>query len=220
MRPAHSRRDPALQIACNMKMPGIYLAYAAIMFVFGRRRQAFIWIYRDSSGHAGRVVLIARKIFDLHGAAIATSAYALMTLSPAYFGLAAHATHFVMLPALLGIWMLFRVERNGRLLDCLGGGCLFGIAFLMKQPGIFFVFSADSTWLGSVLPGKSRGGGCWRGWAFIRSDACCLFSRSALAENRRRVPANSGSGPFPTRANMQRCFHSMKVLRTRSTFSR
>ena len=132
---------PPYQIACNMKMPGIYLAYAAIMFVFGETpagiHLGFIAIHLAT---LAVLFLIARKIFDLHGAAIATSAYALMTLSPAYFGLAAHATHFVMLPALLGIWMLFRVERNGRLLDCLGGGCLFGIAFLMKQPGIFFGF--------------------------------------------------------------------------------
>jgi hypothetical protein len=132
---------PPYQLACNMKMPGIYLTYAAAMSVFGQTPAGI---------HLGLLVvhlaalavffLIARNFFDLYGVAIATSAYALITLSPAYLGIAAHATHFVMLPALLGIWMLFRMEKNGRLLDCFAGGCLFGIAFLMKQPGMFFGF--------------------------------------------------------------------------------
>jgi hypothetical protein len=82
--------------------------------------------------------LVARKLLGLHGAALATAAYALMTLSRVYVGLAAQAEHFVMLPALLGIFMLFRLQKDGRLVDCLAGGCFFGIAFLMKQPGVFF----------------------------------------------------------------------------------
>jgi hypothetical protein len=81
---------------------------------------------------------VARKFLDLCGAAVATAAYALMTLSAAYLGLAAHATHFVLLPALLGIWMLLRLETGGRLSGFLGCGSLFGAAFLMKQPGMVF----------------------------------------------------------------------------------
>ncbi len=130
---------PPYQLAYSMKMPGIFLAYATAMSVFGQTPAGI---------HLGLLVVhlvtlallffIAQKFLDLYGAATATAAYALMTLSPAYLGLAAHATHFVVLPALLGIWMLFRMEKTGRLLDCLAAGCLFGIAFLMKQPGMLF----------------------------------------------------------------------------------
>jgi len=130
---------PPYQLAYDFKMPGLYLSYAVMMFVFGQTPAGI---------HLGLLVvhlatlavlfLVARKLLDLHGAAIATAAYALMTLSQAYLGLAAQAEHFVMLPALLGILMLFRLEKDGRLVDCIAGGCLFGVAFLMKQPGMFF----------------------------------------------------------------------------------
>ena len=130
---------PPYQLAYNMKMPGIYLAYAGLMALFGQTPTGI---------HLGLLVvhlatlavlfLLARKLLDLPGAAVATAACALMTLSPAYLGLAAHATHFLMLPALSGVWMLFRVERHGRVLDCLVCGLLFGLTFLIKQPGLFF----------------------------------------------------------------------------------
>lgn len=132
---------PPYQLACHTIMPGIYLAYAAVMSVFGQTPAGIhLGLLVIHLATLAMLFLIARKFLDLHGATIATAAYALMTLSPAYLGIAAHATHFVMLPALLGTWMLFRIEKNGRLLGCLAGGCLFGIAFLMKQPGMFFGF--------------------------------------------------------------------------------
>ena len=130
---------PPYQLACNMKMPGTYLAYAAVMAVFGQTPAGIhLGLAVVDLATAALLFLIARKLLDLYGAVIATAAYALMTLSPAYFGLAAHATQFVMLPALLGIWMLLRVEKSGRLWGWLGCGGCFGVAFLMKQQGVVF----------------------------------------------------------------------------------
>jgi len=130
---------PPFQLATDVKMPGIYLAYATAMSVFGQTAAGI---------HLGLLVvhlttlivlfLIARRFLDLYGAAIATAVYALMTLSPAYLGIAAHPTHFVMLPVLLGLWLLLRMKETGGLFDSLASGCLFGIAFLMKQHGVFF----------------------------------------------------------------------------------
>ena len=95
-----------------MKMPGIYLAYAAIMSVFGETPAGIhLGLIAIHLATLAVLFLIARKFLDLRGG-YRHLAYALMTLSPAYYGLAAHATHLLMLPALLGIWMLFRVERN------------------------------------------------------------------------------------------------------------
>ena len=130
---------PPYQLACNAKMPGTYLAYAAGMAVFGQTPAGIhLGLLAVHLATVAALFWIARKFLDLPGAAFAAAAYALMTLSTAYLGLAAHATHFVLLPALLGIWMLLRLEQNGRLSGCLGCGCLFGAAFLMKQPGAFF----------------------------------------------------------------------------------
>src|SRR5271165_714198 len=130
---------PPYKLVYSMKMPGIYLAYAALMAVFGQT-PAGIHLGLLVVHLASLVVLflLARRLFGLAGAALATSAYALMTLSPAVFGLSAHATHFVVLLALLGVWMLLRFEKSQRWRDCFASGCLFGIAFLMKQPGMLF----------------------------------------------------------------------------------
>ena len=151
---------PPYQLAFNMKMPGTYLAYAAGMSVFGQT-PAGVHLTLLAVHLAALAALfgIARKLLDLRGAAVATAACSLMTLSPAYLGLAAHATHFVLLPALLGIWMLLRLEESGRLSGFLGCGCWFGAAFLMKQPGMVFGLFGG-LYLSWILPGWkiTRGG--------------------------------------------------------------
>jgi hypothetical protein len=132
---------PPYKLAYNMKMPGTYLAYAAIMAAFGQTPQGIhLGLLAVHVGSLLLLFLIARKLFGLSGAGLATSAYALMGLSPSYFGLAAHATHFVLLPALMGIWLLLRFDGDRRVRLCFASGCCFGIAFLMKQPGMFFGF--------------------------------------------------------------------------------
>jgi len=130
---------PPYQQASDFKMPGLYLAYAAMMSVFGQTPAGIhLGLLVVQLATWGLLFLIARRFLDLPGAVIATAAAALMTLSPAYVGLAAHATNFIMPPALLGIWLLLRREGNGRWFECLAAGGLFGIAFLMKQPGMIF----------------------------------------------------------------------------------
>src|SRR5260370_28207286 len=58
---------------------------------------------------------------------------------PYVLGLAAHATHFVVMFAVAGTLLLSRsLDRQSRILS-LASGSLFGFALLMKQPGLFFV---------------------------------------------------------------------------------
>jgi 4-amino-4-deoxy-L-arabinose transferase-like glycosyltransferase len=123
----------------NMKMPGTYLAYAAIMRAFGEEPAGI---------HLGLLVVnllsillvfqVAREFLDFAAAAAAAAVFGILALSPAFLGLAAHATHFVVLFALLGVRRLLRFEDSRRGRDSLLSGIFFGIAFLMKQPGIFF----------------------------------------------------------------------------------
>ena len=130
---------PPYKIASNMKLPGVYISYAGIMAVFGQTARGI---------HLGLLVLnlataavlfpVARKFMDFTGAVLAAAVYAIMTLSPAYSGLAAHATNFVMLPALIGIWMLLRMKERERTIEYFLCGMFFGIAFVMKQPGACF----------------------------------------------------------------------------------
>jgi hypothetical protein len=132
---------PPYQLAGEIKVPGIYLAYAAMMSAFAQTPAGIHFgLLLVHLATLAVLFLIARKLLDLQGAAFATAAYALMTLSPSCLGLAAHATHFVLLPGLLGLWVLLRLEKKGRWFHGLAGGCLIGVAFLMKQHGLFFGF--------------------------------------------------------------------------------
>ena len=213
---------PPYKLAYNMKLPGIYLAYAAVMSVFGQTPAGIhLGLLAVHLATLAVLFLIARKFLDLYGAATATAAYALMTLSPAYLGIAAHATHFVMLPALLGSWMLFRMEKNGRLFDCLAGGCLFGIAFLMKQPGMFFGFlgglylgwisvAAKITWRQILARLGLYSLGC-----LLPFLAVCIWLKIAGV-----FPQFWFWDHLPTRGNMRPSFRSMRALKMRSLISR
>jgi hypothetical protein len=134
--------EPPYKLIYNMKMPGIYAAYALIMAVFGQTpagiHLGFILI------NFGAIVLIyflGRRFLEPAGAIIASAIYALLSLSPSVQGINAHATHFVVLAALGAILALLRAQASGRLAGFFWSGALFGLAFLMKQPGgAFAVF--------------------------------------------------------------------------------
>jgi hypothetical protein len=59
--------------------------------------------------------LCVRELFDDYAATIASAVYALMSISPAVVGFAAHATHFVVLAALGGFWCLLRGLKSALL---------------------------------------------------------------------------------------------------------
>lgn len=130
---------PPYKEAYNMKLPGTYLAYAASMAVFGQTptgihlglaivNAATIWL----------MFLLGRKLLDAAAGAVAAVTYALMSLSPDVLGLAGHATHYVVLPAVGGILLLLIALEQRSLWRHFAAGILFGLAFLMKQHGVFF----------------------------------------------------------------------------------
>jgi hypothetical protein len=147
---------PPYQEAFNMKLPGTYLAYAASMAVFGQTptgihlglaivNAATIWL----------MFLLGRKLLDPVAGVVAAVTFALMSLSPEVLGLAGHATHYVMLPAVGAILVLWHaIERTraaaakagketpvvtrGSLGLLFASGVLFGVAVVMKQHGAFF----------------------------------------------------------------------------------
>jgi hypothetical protein len=147
---------PPYQLAYNMKLPGTYAAYALILAAFGQ----------TSSGiHLGLILVnacetlltfvIARRLFGVIGGVVSGASYALLSTSPYVLGLAGHATHFVVLAASAGILVLLQATRNKKDGLVFGAGVLFGLAFLMKQPGfVFLVFAA--VWLLWTNAGDQR----------------------------------------------------------------
>ncbi len=129
--------------AYNMKFPGTYLMYALIMALFGQTTQGIhIGLIVVNCSAILLVYLLARKMIDDLPAAVAAGTCGVLSLSSSVFGFAAHATHFVVLPALGGtLLLLSALEKENFRLYFLSG-TLLGISTMMKQPGIFFVLFA------------------------------------------------------------------------------
>src|SRR5439155_2795952 len=131
--------------------------------------------------------LIGRKLLDEITGIVAAISFALLSLSPSVLGLAGHATHFVTLFALAGTWALLKSLKSEATsptskvqspkpsqnpessisasshqpstihYQLFLAGFLFGIAFLMKQHGVFFgifggIYLLFSQWSGVQSP--------------------------------------------------------------------
>jgi len=131
---------PPYKLAYNMKLPGIYAAYAGIFAVFGETAAGI---------HLGLLVVNAATTILLYfltarlsgrlAGVVASCCYALLSTSSSVMGFEAHATNFVVLPALLSILLLLSAFETGSWWTFLASGVFSGIAFLMKQHGAFFV---------------------------------------------------------------------------------
>src|SRR5882724_1655793 len=136
---------PPYKLAYNMKFPGTYAAYAAIMSIFGQTIFAIhLGLILVNAVTIALIFFVGRRLIDSTTGIAAAMTYAVLSVSPSVLGLAAHATNFVMLPALGGTLLILKVYDFGR--NAFGrlfaSGLLFGLAALMKQSGAFFVVFA------------------------------------------------------------------------------
>jgi hypothetical protein len=139
----------------NMKMPGIYAAYAIILAVFGQTHTGV---------HTGLLVtnavtillvfLLVKYLTDSFAGVFAAAAFAVMSLAQSVQGIFTHAEHFVILFAVAGILLLVLAVDHNRLVLLLAASILLGISFLMKQHGIAFIVFAGLYLLFSQLRRK------------------------------------------------------------------
>ncbi len=149
---------PPYQLACNMKLPGTYFAYALGMAVFGQtitgvhltllvaNALTIVFIFLLGRALAGNAVGVA-----------ACASYALMSTSTTVLGLAAHATQFVVLFAVPGTLLIWRALQTGNKRTIFFSGLLYGLAFLMKQPGLVFGLFGLAVLLWREKPANFRG---------------------------------------------------------------
>ena len=147
---------PPYQLAYNMKLPGTYAAYALILAAFGQTSSGIhLGLTLVNACETLIIFVMARRLFGVIGGVVSGASYALLSTSPYVLGLAGHATHFVVLAASAGILVLMQAMRTKNDWLVLGAGVLFGLAFLMKQPGfVFLVFAA--VWLLRTGPCDQR----------------------------------------------------------------
>ncbi len=150
---------PPYELAYNMKFPGVYYAYAAILAVFGETpRGVHLGLLLVNAATALFVFLLGRRLLGDFAGAIATCAFLLLSLDRWVMGIFAHATHFVALPVTAALWLLLRTERSGSRVGLLGAGALLGVAVLMKQHAIVYLPFAVAlvAWQASFHSPESR----------------------------------------------------------------
>lgn len=128
----------------NMKMPGIYGAYALALSLFGQTQTSVhVGLMVMTLGSIVLLFFLGKRLFSTAAGLSAGAGYAVLSVSSSLQGVHAHAEHFVVFFALGAILLLFHaVDSEKRRSLFLGlSGFFFGIAFLMKQHGAFFLVS-------------------------------------------------------------------------------
>jgi hypothetical protein len=131
---------PPYKLAYNMKPPGIYATYAVVLALFGQTpRGVHLGLLFVNTGTIALVFLLGRRLVGVTAGLFAAGAYALLSVSPSVLGPFAHASHFIVLAALAGLFLLLRALDSGRQQGFFFAGTLFGVAILMKQHAVFFL---------------------------------------------------------------------------------
>ena len=131
---------PPYKLAYSMKFPGTAAVNALLMSIFGQSTTGIhIGLVLINLVTVGLMFLLGRKLLGELGGITSAAGYSVLSLMPHVLGQAAHATHFVVLFVVAGAFALIRaLDRQSRRL-IFTSGFLFGLALLMKQPGLLFV---------------------------------------------------------------------------------
>jgi 4-amino-4-deoxy-L-arabinose transferase-like glycosyltransferase len=148
--------------AYDYKPPGLYLAYAAFIGLFGGGPAGIHFgLLLTSLGSMVLVFALVKRWSGETGALVAAFLSQAFLASTTLLGFAAHATHFVVFWSLAGFLLLERglghgpergmeaasLSRSWWLLPA--AGAAFGAATLMKQPGaVFFLAALAAPFLG------------------------------------------------------------------------
>ncbi len=134
-------------LAYNMKFPGTYYAYAALMAAFGETPAGIHFgLLLLTTATAVMLFWLGQKILDETAGMVAATAYALLAISTAMFGFAAHATHFGAFCVTAGLCLLWLAREMRNWLAAAGAGIFFGCAVLTKQHAAFVAL-----WAGGII---------------------------------------------------------------------
>ncbi len=130
---------PPYTQAYTMKLPGIYLAYAVLLAVFGQTHGGVhLGLLIVNSITIVLLFLLAREWIGSLGAVVAAAVFALLSVGQPVQGIFANAEHFVLPFALLGLWVTARGAARSRWAWLFAGGVLLGVGITMKQHGAAF----------------------------------------------------------------------------------
>lgn len=124
----------------NMKLPGIYGAYAVILALFGETaRGIHAGLLVVNAGTTLLVFLLARRFLGGSAPLFAAACFALLSVGRSVQGVFANSEHFVVLFATAGLLVLHRGLEKRSGLSMAAAGALFATGMLMKQHGAAFL---------------------------------------------------------------------------------
>ena len=130
---------PPYVLAYNMKMPGIYAAYALILAIFGQTQVGIhIAVMILNLVTVLLLLAITKRMFGGVAGLAAAAFFAIASMSN-MVGASANAENFVLLFALGGILLLMQYTERQKLWRLMAGAFLIGVGFMMKQPGAAFM---------------------------------------------------------------------------------
>jgi len=123
---------PPYKLCYTIKLPGTASLYALSMALFGQTIKGIhLGFLLVNLASIALIFFITRQLFGSLAGRAAAATYSLLSVSPSVLGLQAHAEHCVVFMCLCGLVLLRK--------HIFWSGLFFGLAFLMKQPGIFFI---------------------------------------------------------------------------------
>jgi hypothetical protein len=134
---------PPYQEVSNMKLPGIYAAYASILAFFGQTHQGIHFgLLIINSITIVMVFFLAKHLINPLGAVASAASFALLSVSYTVEGVFANAEHFVILFSTAGLLVMLKSFSGGRICSYFVSGILLGLGFIMKQHGAAFIILA------------------------------------------------------------------------------
>ena len=127
----------------TMKLPGVHAVYALGQALFGTTSSA-VRLLHIAVNAATIIALggLGRRWLGPWPGVFAAALFALLSAGRPVQGPFANAEHFVLLPALCGLWWLDRTLDRGGPGRLFAAGAIIGLAPLMKQSGAAFVIAA------------------------------------------------------------------------------
>jgi len=124
--------------AFNQKPPVIFLLYGISFLLFGESIEA-IHLFKSLYTLVTLAAFypLARKFFSREVSLLAVAALAVLASEPAFQANAANTEIFLLLPMILGFYLLFEFFKRGDILHLFLSGLAAGTAFMIKQVVLF-----------------------------------------------------------------------------------
>src|SRR5262249_22121722 len=131
--------EPPYRSVFNMKWPGTYAAYAAIMATFGQSVEGIRLglIFVNGLGILAAFLIGCELAGDV-AAIVAAAAFAVGSLLSNIHGIMANAEHFALVPVMFGCWSILKCRASLWPFWPAVAGVLLGLGPVMKQQAIAF----------------------------------------------------------------------------------